>query len=110
MLYLLFLEVCHLSVSLNSIENCFSIYISDETGSYDDLDDSLIPQWLFSESSMNESSLLIRDNLDCIIDHDSPIRASFHELPGSQPVFVPEPVYPIPNLNYIRVSLLSKVR
>ena len=53
---------------------------------------------------MNESSLLIRDNLGCIIDQDSPMRTSFQDLPGSLKEPVSEPVYPIPNLDYIRVS------
>ena len=77
----------------------------DETGSYEELDDSIIPVWMFDTSDrMNESSLIMHENLDCIIERESFHQDSFRRMQGSEPELVTEPVRPPPNLEYIRVS------
>ena len=54
--------------------------------------------------SLNESSLLIHENLDCIIERESVQHDSFRRLQGTEPELVSVPVRPPPNLEYIRVS------
>ena len=83
--------------------------ISDETGSFDDLDDSLIPRWFYeSRDCLDESSLLLHANLECIIDRESPIQNSFRDIQTSEYGPSHEFVRPPPNLNYIKVSSKTK--
>ena len=83
--------------------------VSDETGSFDDLDDSLIPRWFYEPSEcFDESSLLLHDNLGCIIDRESPIQTSFRDIQTSEYGPSHEFVRPPPNLNYIKVSMKIK--
>ena len=84
------------------------IFYLDETGSYDDDESVIIPQWLFDESSLNDSSLVIVDNLDCIIDCDrgsvNDLTFPFNRAEASKKAVPPRPVRPV---EFITVSILS---
>ena len=70
------------------------------------MDESLIPNWMFDSSvALDESSLLIHENLDCVIDRDIYVEDSFQQLRGNQSAVVPDLVRPLPHLEYIKVNL-----
>ena len=82
----------------------FKEFFLDETGSFDELDDSLIPRWFYEPSDhFNESSLLLHENLDCIIDQESLVQNSFQDIQASTYDPAREFVRPPPHLNYIKV-------
>ena len=79
-------------------------FFSDETGSFDEFDDSLIPRWFYEPSDLfNESTLLLHENLDCIIDQESLVQNSFRDIQASAYDPAHEFVRPPPHLNYIKV-------
>ena len=85
----------------------FSFQFLDETGSYDEFDDSIIPIWLFAEADADADlddsvSFSIRANYNCVIDKDIPHHNTFNHLPGSE--FEPDDLRPRSNLDYIKVT------
>lgn len=86
-------------------KSVFLLLILDETGSFDDFEDSLIPWWFFDTSeNFNDSSLLIQANLDCVIERESPVQNSFFQIQNPGMIPETEPVRPNPRLDYIWVS------
>lgn len=66
----------------------------------------MIPYWLFESSDVfDESSLLLHENLACVIDRDVYVEDSFQQLRGAHSLVDPVPVRPLPHLEYIKVNL-----
>ena len=80
----------------------------DETGTMDDDDIMIIPFWMFHDSSsLDDSSLLIQCNLDCIIEKPSVDDDSLLLQNRQRSVRVPPP-RPSRCFDYIQVSLFVK--
>ena len=90
----------------------FDIFSLDETGSFDEEFEPIIPYGFFSASFLDwsDSSLILQSNMDCVIDRTRIMDGSVsHKLSGGSGDNSLPP-RPSPALNYVKVSSFSITR